>query len=279
MADARAVQHSWPGRLIKVTKGKDGKLTLRVMTYNILDGGEGREQQLRRVIELIRPDVAILQEVYTERFLQDLANSLAMNAVFASGNRRRRVCFLSRLPIKTWHSHHPFPPIWRNVIRVEIETQSGQRLCVFGIHPMANLSVAWEFWRWWEAKVTLKLAQTVSPGACLIAGDFNAIAPLDLIEIATMPAWLKWTIFAQGNRLYHFSMKEYLSAGYIDCFRTLHPTENGYTLPASGPNARLDYILVNPELKKHLKYCHVVEKPEAVWFASDHRPVVAEFDI
>jgi exonuclease III len=252
---------------------------LRVMTYNILDGGEGREEYLLEVLQDVQPDIAILQEVYHEGLVQHLAGVLKMDSFFASGNRKRRVALLSRLPVVSCQSYHHFPPIWRNVVEAEIECQPNKRLRLFGIHPMANLSVICEFWRWWEARQIIGRVKPNAAEPCLIAGDFNAIAPNDRVVTSQMPKWLKFTILTQGNRVYHFSVRKYLSAGLTDCFRALHPSDDGFTLPSPKPNSRLDYHLVNEVLKSHLVDCRVVREPSAILKASDHYPVVAEFQM
>ncbi len=254
-------------------------MSFRVMTYNIWDGGEGREEYILEVLQAVRPDVAVLQEVLHESFVQNLASALKMESCFPSGNRQRRVALLSRLPVISCQSDHRFPPIWRNVIEAEIEYEPNKRLWLFGIHPMANLSVICELWRWWEAKRIIVRVKLHAAEPCLIAGDFNAIAPDDRIVIGRMPRWLKLTILIQGNRVNRFSIRKYLSAGLTDCFRALHPDDDGFTLPPLQPNARLDYILVNDALKSHLANCRVVREPFAVLKASDHCPVVAEFQM
>jgi endonuclease/exonuclease/phosphatase family metal-dependent hydrolase len=53
-------------------------MIMKVMTYNILNGGVGREQDILEVIQSVQPDIAILQEVYTPDFLQDLGMALNM---------------------------------------------------------------------------------------------------------------------------------------------------------------------------------------------------------
>jgi exodeoxyribonuclease-3 len=252
-------------------------MTFRVMTYNILDGGEGREEYLSQVLQAAQPDVAILQEVLHESLIQNLARVLNMNSFFAGGNRRRRVALLSRLPLVSCQSYHPFPPIWHNVVEAAIEYQPGQRLWLFGVHPMANLSAICELWRWWEARQVVRYMRSHAAEPCLVAGDFNAIAPTDRVVIESMPQWLKHTIRLQGNRVYRFSIREYLSSGLTDCFRAMHPDDTGFTLPPPNPNSRLDYIFVNEPLKSHLIDCRVVREPVAVLKASDHYPVVAEF--
>ena len=216
------------------------------MTYNILDGGEGRENYLLEVLQTVKPDVAIL---------------------------------LSRLPVISCQSHHRFPPIWHNVIEAEIEYQPDKRLWLFGIHAVANLSVIWELWRWWEAKHIIGRVKPYTAEPCLVAGDFNATAPDDRVAISQMPQWLRLIILTQGNRVYRFSIRKYLAVGLTDCFRAVHPDDGGFTLPPPQPNSRLDYILVNDVLKSHLIDCRVVREPSAILKASDHYPVVAEFQM
>ena len=251
---------------------------MKIMTYNILNGGAGREQLILSVIQSIQPDIVILQEVYTPKFLQDLADALEMEPFFANGNQKRRVALLSHLPIRSVKSHHPILPIWRNVVASEIEYQPGQYLHLFGIHPKADLGIISEGWRWLEARQILSYVSAYENKPCLIAGDFNAIAPGDSIRMEMLPWWLKLKIRLQGNRAYHFSIQAYMAAGFTDCFRYLNQDEAGYTLPPPDPNSRLDYIFVNSALKLFLKRSWVVRQPSVVEDASDHYPVVAEFD-
>jgi len=43
-------------------------MSLRVMTYNILDGGENREAHILEVIQTSQPDVVILQKFSPKSF-------------------------------------------------------------------------------------------------------------------------------------------------------------------------------------------------------------------
>ena len=119
--------------------------------------------------------------------------------------------------------------------------------------------------------------QTYKNELCLIAGDFNAIAPGEKVKTDNMPNWLRWIILLQGNRVYHFSIGELLSAGFTDCFRLLNPSDHGFTLPTPNPNSRLDYIFVNAKMKPYIRKCWIVHEPNDVEVASDHYPVMAEF--
>jgi endonuclease/exonuclease/phosphatase family metal-dependent hydrolase len=199
-----------------------------------------------------------------------------MSYYIGTGNKRRRVALLSKLPVHTFKSHHPVFPIWRNFIDAEIECESNQTIRIIGVHPMANLGIVFELWCLLEALYIIKHTQKYQNKPCIIAGDFNAIAPNENVKTENMPNWLKWMIRLQGNRVYHFSIKRIISAGFTDCFRLLN-SDDGFTLPPPNPNARLDYVFVNNRMKENLTKCWVVQKPNSVDLASDHYPVVAEF--
>ena len=247
------------------------------MTYNILDGVANREVHILEVIQNAQPDIVILQEVFTEEFLRSLSQSLEMNYFMGGGNKERKVALLSKLLVRAFQSHHPVFPIWRNFIEAEIEYEPSKIARMIGIHPIANLGIVFEIWRRWEANYIIRHVRRYQNMSCLIAGDFNAIAPGETVNMATMPNWLKWIIYLQGNRVYHFSIAKFLSAGFIDCFRSLNSDE-GFTLPPPNPNSRLDYVFVNATMRTYLKKCWVIREPASINLASDHYPVMAEFN-
>lgn len=71
------------------------------------------------------------------------------------------------------------------------------------------------------------------------------------------------------------------SAGYVDCFRAINPSEEGFTCPAASLAGRIDYIFASPELVAELTTCSVVTKGDGISGeqASDHLPVVADFGV
>jgi len=142
---------------------------------------------------------------------------------------------------------------------------------------MANLGIVFEIWRYWEINYVARHVHSYPNTPCLVAGDFNAIAPGEFVKMETMPNWLRWIIFLQGNRVYHFSIAKFLFTGFTDCFRSLNSDE-GFTLPPPNPNSRLDYVFVNATMRPYLRKCWVVRYPNSVNCASDHYPVMAEFN-
>lgn len=252
---------------------------LRVMTYNILRGGRGREQALFEVLRSVQPDVAVLQEVRNPQPVRDWARSLGMQIFIARGNSGLHLALLSSAPVLSRRAFRRFPPTLNAFLEAEVEYAPGEHLRVYGVHLAPWYSVLMEVWRWWEIRAVLQRARAHLQGLCLILGDFNTIGPSDTTDVRAMPLPLRLMIGVQGGRIYRLAIPEVLSAGFADCFRALHPTDAGHTLPASAPNARLDYIFASPSLLPHLRACTVVREPAVVQEASDHLPVVAEFDL
>lgn len=253
-------------------------MPFRLMTYNILRGGLGRANEVREVIQRTNADVVILQEVTDLTVLTSLAESLRMQWFLGKGNQKTKVALLSRLPVLNFNSLHPFP-IWQNVIETEVRYQTNQSLFLIGVHLIPHLWFGFELWRYLEVKYILARCKKFVGQPLLIAGDFNAIAPGDAVMVNSSPASIKAMLILQGNRVFRFAIQALLSAGFIDCFRLLHRDEKGLTYPTSRPSTRFDYVFVNQIMQKDLAECCVVREPNSVMEASDHYPVVAEFDM
>ena len=252
-------------------------MTLRAMTYNVLDGGIGREALIVKVLSTISADVVLLQEVFNDQFVRHLADSLGMHYFLAQGNSKYHLALLSRWPIAEQNSHHPFPPIQQTVLEASIECPNRQRLNVFGVHPVPRPFVALELWRLWELRIALERARRVGASACLLLGDFNATAPGDTPEISRLGTLNRISILLQGQRIYRFAIDAVLKAGFVDCFRQMQADAEGFTYGPPAPVGRIDYIFANHVLTPRLSNCFVVREHEAVDRASDHYPVVAEF--
>jgi exonuclease III len=113
----------------------------------------------------------------------------------------------------------------------------------------------------------------------VLAGDFNTLAKNDTALTKEFPKWLRLSLALQAGKIYRLALPKIKQNDFIDCYRSLHPTENGLTLPTPKPNTRLDYIFARLKLANHLKNCQVVVSPASVHRASDHYPVIADFDL
>jgi endonuclease/exonuclease/phosphatase family metal-dependent hydrolase len=253
-------------------------MLFRLMTYNILDGGAGREQLILDVLKAVGADAVLLQEVMDPSIVQSFATALNMYFFFAEGNSKRHLALLSRFPIISRHSHHPFP-LRYTLLEATIECALDRYIHLFGVHLQAHYAVFNEWWRTWEIKTILQRVAKYHSNPSLIAGDFNAVAPEDRVNIQALPARLKIILFLQGGRIFRHTIAKIISAGFIDCYRVLHPCDDGFTLPTPVPHVRLDYIFASQSLARCIQRCDVVTEPPVAHGASDHYPIMAEFEL
>lgn len=245
-------------------------MTWRLLSYNIRDGGIARETMLAAVIEGARPDIVVLQEASDPRVVARLAE---MGKFAAWGSRPgHSTGFLSRIPVEHHAWHHP-----RASRHAFLEVAlAGTNVRVFGLHLSAWFSKWSERRRAREIRALLDGIRKHQEGFHLIAGDFNALAPGELLEVARMPRWIRAMVWLSGRDIARDTIQVMLDEGYVDAWRTLHPDKPGYTLPTWDPHVRLDYIFTPKRYVDRLVACAVVEQPDAVKHASDHLPVLVE---
>ncbi|MGH2482179.1 MAG: endonuclease/exonuclease/phosphatase family protein [Ktedonobacteraceae bacterium] len=251
-------------------------MALRILSYNILAGEEGRLPQLIRVIQHQRPDVVALLEARSRPHVEVLARALKMELVCGEANNGRdHVAWLSRLPIVRAKDHR-VPIFAKTLLEIEI-VADGVPLALFATHLKAGRDQKKEQRRVAEVQAILDILQTRSSQPHLLVGDFNALHPQDqpdaTVYLATEPA-------EQGDDLHDTQRRRallrLLSVGYVDCYRALHPAEAGYTYKLPTPGLRLDYIFASPDLAQRLAACDILTGGEAET-ASDHYPIWAEF--
>jgi endonuclease/exonuclease/phosphatase family metal-dependent hydrolase len=252
---------------------------MRLLTYNILKGGQTREVEIIEVIESVAPDVVVVQEVLEVDHFHRIATALGMSPYLAQSQDRLplRVGLLSRLPVLEFRTLHLWP-LWPSCLQATVRLANGHSLTVFGLHLAAYYPWFLELWRTHQVRALLRYIQRTAPGLHLLAGDFNTIAPGDQASLAEAPLWVKAQAWFQLGYIPRWALGSLLDAGYVDCFRKLHPKEEGFTLPSPRPQVRLDYVFATPPLARKLRECRAITEPRKVASASDHLPVLAEFE-
>jgi exodeoxyribonuclease-3 len=247
-------------------------VTLRLLTYNIRFGGIGREDSLTAVIRVCNPDLVILQEATKPGVVERLGAGAGMQTW--RSRPRESLGFLSRLPIAHYEWHRP--RLSRHAF-LEIVPE-GDRVRLFGVH-LSAVHAAWtERRRTMELRALLRSIERHQEGFHILAGDFNTLAPDELLEVGKLPHRLRALVWLSGGRIRLKTIQLVLSAGYADVFRTLHPGVPGMTFPTWDPHVRLDYFFVPGRNTGAARSCEVVDTPEAR-IASDHLPLLAEFDV
>jgi exonuclease III len=254
------------------------RMHFRFMTFNILDGGAEREQMILEVLRAQRTDAVILQEVKHRAIVEDFGKALGMHTYLARGNSRRHLALLSRFPIVSHHNYHPFP-LRNGLLETTVEITPDQRVHLFGVHLLAHYFFLCEWWRVWEIDTILQRVSGNRPDPRILAGDFNAVAPGSRIDIHALPTRLKAMLLFQAGHIFSTAVAKMFTAGFVDCYRAAHSRADGFTLPTPDPHARLDYVFADRSLARRLRRCDVVTEPSAVHGASDHYPVLAEFEL
>lgn len=249
---------------------------LRVVTYNIEFGGSGRLEPLSEVLCHVDADVMALTEADDPSVVSALASRLGAVYVWAPGSGDRHIATLSRRPIVEWQIYNT-PPLTQAILQTRFET-GANNLTVYNAHFRPRLLLPFEIRRWQTVGHLLRLIRARQPGPHLIVGDLNAVAPGDPILHHKNPAPMQRQVAFQLFIVFRLAIPRLLRAGYVDCFRRLNPNDPGYTFMPANRTTRYDYILADPDLAPGLRVCRVVDDIPAVYEASDHLPVVAEFE-
>jgi len=248
-------------------------VNLRVLSYNILRGGEGREREIAAVIEACAADLVIFQEAYRAAVVQQLSEQCRMPHWAASSGHS--VGFISRLPVA---SHAWRRVRWAKRAYLELAlANSGFR--IFGVHLSAVHSNVTERRRAYEVRALLKSVEHHQAGLHLVTGDFNTLAPDERLDMRRLPAHIRAFAFITGKTIRWVTIRMMLEAGYADGYRVVHPSGEGDTFPTSDPHVRLDYAFVPDGFKDRLIRCTVVRDVPAARKASDHFPLLTELTI
>jgi endonuclease/exonuclease/phosphatase family metal-dependent hydrolase len=146
---------------------------------------------------------------------------------------------------------------------------------VFGVH-LSAVHAAWtERRRVYELRALLAEIRRTDRGPHALVGDFNTLAPGELLDVRKLPHRLRALVWLSGGRIRWRTIQTVLDAGYADGFRQLEPDLVGNTFPTWDPHARLDYLFVPGGAVQHVRSCEVVTGSRTR-DASDHFPLLSE---
>ena len=145
---------------------------MRLLTYNILWGGQEREAEIGEVIQAVAPDVVVVQEALGVARFQRIAAALEMTSCLAErrGRLSVRVGLLSRLPVLEFRTLHLWP-VWPSCLQTTVKLANGRSLTVFGLHLAAYHPWFLEWWRTYQVRSSLLWPITVP---CAYASHLNS---------------------------------------------------------------------------------------------------------
>jgi exodeoxyribonuclease-3 len=244
---------------------------LRILSYNIRKGGKGRERELAAVISACKPDVVVLQEATDPAVVAQLAS---LSGMAQHGSRAgESLGFLScrKVTYFGWHK----PRISRHAF-LELQLAESETR-IFGVH-LSAVHAAWtERRRTEELRALLKSIQRHQEGFHALTGDFNTLAPGDLLDFRKLPGRLRALVWLSGGTVRWRTIKIILDGGYIDAYRIKHPDLPGFTFPTWEPHVRLDYLFLPSRYASKLVSCEIMDVPGARE-ASDHLPLLSILD-
>jgi endonuclease/exonuclease/phosphatase family metal-dependent hydrolase len=247
---------------------------LKLLSYNIKFGGLGRENALAEAIKAIAPDLVVFQEATHPAVIEQLSKTTGLS--FWAARVNHSIGYLSRKEI-AYHEWH-YPAGAKHSFLELVPADSNAR--IFGLHLSARFSKWDEQRRAREIRSLLKGIERHQEGFHVLVGDFNTLAPGEVLELGRLPAWIRGLIWISGRKLQRETIQHVLDAGYIDGFRTLHKEDKGYTFPTWDPHVRLDYVFVPKPFSNRLVACEVIREPAAVIkAASDHCPFLAQLNL
>ena len=255
---------------------------MRLLSYNIREGGVGRAEEIAEVIKAANPDVVALQEARNPAVVEQIARLAGFR--FSGSRVSHSTGFLSNVPVLNYDWRHP--PRTRHAL-LEVSLADGYPR-IFVLHLRAWFSKWTERNRARELRGLLDgiqqqlIRENRAFAFHVLAGDFNALAPGEVLDASHMPRWIRAMIWLSGRDIARSTIEMMQSDGYVDAWRTLygdHKSDPGYTFPVWDPHVRLDYVFTPTEFASRFTACEVRRTPDTVRTASDHFPLLVEISI
>ena len=246
-------------------------MIVKLLSYNIRFGGRKREKEIAGVIRAVEPDIVVFQEATDTRVIDQLAAETGLSR--SAARREHSIGYISRLDIAHHEWHYP-AGAKHSFLEIVL---AGTEERIFGLHLSAMFSKWSERRRVREIKSLLKSIERYQAGFHVLVGDFNTLAPGEVLEVRRMPAWIRGLVWLSGRDLQRDTIQHIKDSGYVDVYRTLHPDDKGYTFPVWDPHVRLDYLFVPKAFGDRMSSCEVMNTTDAAK-ASDHFPLLAHVE-
>lgn len=248
-------------------------MILKLLSYNVRYGGAGREELLAEVVRAVAPDLVVLQEATLPSVVERLASETGMS--FWAAWPGDSVAFISRIPVERYE-WHPLVRQGRGFLEMVL---AGTGIRIYGVHLSAVHSNWTERRRMRELRLLLKKIEPHRDELHLLVGDFNTLAPGEVLETRRLPTRLRALVWLSGGRVNYRTIQAMLDAGYVDGYRFAHPTDKGYTFPTWDPHVRLDFAFLPAPYANRLKVCNVVDGHALAAEASDHFPLHVQIEV
>jgi endonuclease/exonuclease/phosphatase family metal-dependent hydrolase len=253
---------------------------MRLVSYNSLDGGEGRADPLGEVIEAQRADIVCIVEADNLAVIERIANRLKMDFIHAPG-RKSAAALMSRWPIRKTINHGllRLDGPEKCLLEAEVIEPTGRNWSIGVCHLHAHARESDEQAR--EKELTGLLETSAHHRADnrphLLVGDFNSNSPNQRIDPDKLYPTSRKEWDENGGQVPRRIVQRIFDAGYVDTLHVFDPAfaETHGTFTTQQPGQRVDYIFVFGFDRAAIKNAWI-EYDRLAKYASDHFPVGIE---
>jgi len=155
---------------------------VKLLSYNIRFGGRKREKEIAGVIRSANPDIVVFQEATDTRVIDQLAAETGLSR--SAARPEHSIGYISRLDIAHHEWHYP-AGAKHSFLEIVLP---GTEERIFGLHLSSTFSKWSERKRVREIQALLKSIERHQEGFHILVGDFNTLAPGELLDVRRMPA-------------------------------------------------------------------------------------------
>ena len=255
---------------------------MRLVSYNILDGGTGRADPLAEILLAQQSDIIVLLETQDTAVIERIASRTKMDYA-RGGDERQSATVLSRWPIVESVDHGALRGgLSKSLVEAIVRAPDGVEWPISAVHLHAGAFEEDERKREAELAVVLDVFERYrrENRPHLLAGDFNANAPYQRIEPAKCKPSTQRAWEANGGQIPRRVVQRLLDAGYADTLRAVDEqmSATSVSFTTLHPGQRVDYVFsfgVDPSRVRSAW----VELDRLAKYASDHYPVGVDLSV
>jgi endonuclease/exonuclease/phosphatase family metal-dependent hydrolase len=254
---------------------------MRLSSYNILDGGEGRADPLAEVMLAQRADIVAVVEADDLGVQQRIARRLKMDYIAAEAKKHQAALY-SRWRIAESINHSALHPgLSGSYLEVNVLEPNGRAWEIGVVHMPAHARESDEKAREKELATLLKIFEPHrrENRPHLLVGDFNSNSPVQNIDLERCKNSTREEAADNGGHVPRRVVQAILDAGYIDTLHAFDPdlAANHGTFSTQFPGQRVDYIFAFGFAQSQVKSAWI-EYDRLAKYASDHFPVGVEIE-
>ncbi len=256
---------------------------MRIVSYNILDGGTGRADPLAEVLLAQRSDIVCLIEAQDLAVVERIAKRLNMDFCRA-GDDKQAAALLSRWPIRETIDHGALREgvVSRSLLEAVVTDPGGVNLPIGIVHLPPGAREQDETAREPELSVLLDIFERHrrEKRPHVLAGDFNSNAPYQRIDPSRCKPAMRTAWDENGGSTPRRVVQKLLDTGYVDTLRAVDEqrSETEVSFTTQYPGQRVDYIFSFGIQPARIRSAWI-EQDRLAKYASDHYPVGAEIEL